>query len=154
MGMQLPKYEIKLCKIQEVSDSLHLLTRHWDELVTRKDVMVLNPDYNKYEKLELMGVLISLAAYHNGLLVGYSVNFLQKHLHYADLLCGYNDLLYIDEEHRRGSLGLNLIRETQRVLKERGAKLMLWHARVNTKLSAILPKLGCDVQEIIYSKEL
>lgn len=152
--MQLPKYEIKLCKIQEVADSLHLLTRHWDESVADKAVMILNPDYDKYARLEELGILISLAAYYNGLLVGYSVNFLQKHIHYSDLLCGYNDLIYIDEEHRRGSLGLNLIRETQKVLKERGAKLMLWHAKVNTNLSAILPKLGCDVQEIVYSQEL
>ena len=98
--MQLPKYEIKLCKIQEVADSLHLLTRHWDESVVDKAVMILNPDYDKYDRLEELGILISLAAYYNGLLVGYSVNFLQKHIHYSDLLCGYNDLIYIDEEHR------------------------------------------------------
>lgn len=132
---------------------MHLLTQHWEESARNKQLMILDPDYEKYDKLEEMGVLISLAAYSDGLLVGYSVNFLQPHMHYSKLMCGYNDLLYVDDSHR-SSIGLKLIRETQKVLKERGAKLMLWHAKVNTKLSAILPRLGCNVQEIIYSQEL
>lgn len=154
MGMQLPKYEIKLCKIQEVADSLHLLEKHWKESARNKSLMKLAPDYALYDLLELSGTLVCLGAYVENLLVGYSVNLIKPHLHYSTLLCGYNDLLFVDDEYRSSPLGLKLIKETKKELRIRGAKLMLWHAKEDTALSSILPRLGCKVQEIIYSEEL
>lgn len=154
METQLHNYEIKECKIKEVANSMDLLIKHWNESARNKELMVLKPDYSKYEALEASGITVSLAAYLDGKLIGYSVNFLQPHLHYSELMCGYNDLLYVDDAHRNSSVGLRLIRETVKELRARGAKLMLWHAKVDTKLSNILPKVGCKVQEIIYSQEL
>ena len=152
--MQLPKYEIKLCKVGEVADSMHLLTKHWEESARNKELMKLSPDYNMYNMLEANGTLVCLGAYIDKLLVGYSVNMIKPHLHYSTLICGYNDLLFVDDDHRGSSLGLKLIKETKKELEKRGAKLMLWHAKENTTLAILLPKLGCKIQEIIYSEEL
>lgn len=131
-----------------------LLEAHWHESARNKHLMVLKPDVARYQALEAAGSLLSLVAYVDDQIVGYSVNIVTPHLHYADLLCAHNDVLFIAKEYRKSPLGLKLIRETERAARERGANLMLWHAKQATNLSAILPRLGCKVQEIIYSKEL
>lgn len=65
-----------------------------------------------------------------------------------------NDLLFVAEEHRKTRVGLDLIRETEKQAFARGAEMMLWHAKENTSLSILMPKLGYSVQDIIYSKVL
>jgi predicted GNAT superfamily acetyltransferase len=131
-----------------------LLEAHWHESARNKHLMVLKPDVPRYRALEAAGALLSLVAYVDETIVGYSVNIVSPHLHYADLLCAHNDVLFVAEEYRKSPLGLKLIRDTERACKARGVHLMLWHAKEDTTLANILPKLGCKVQEIIYTKEL
>ena len=131
-----------------------LLDAHWNESARNKHLMVLKPDLARYQALEASGALLGLVAYMDDEIVGYSVNIVTPHLHYADLVCCMNDVLFIAKEHRQSPLGLKLIRDTERAAKARGVHLMLWHAKEDTALSQILPKLGCKVQEITFSKEL
>lgn len=131
-----------------------LLDEHWHESARNKHLMVLKPDVPRYQALEAAGALLSLVAYVGEEIVGYSVNIVSPHLHYADLLCAHNDVLFVAKAYRESSLGLKLIRDTERMAKARGAHLMLWHAKEATTLASILPKMGCKVQEIIFSKEL
>lgn len=147
------KFEIRVEKfsLEKVS---HLLKEHWEESSRNKEVMVLNPDKEKYIQLENAGNLVTLFAYYDEKVVGYSCNILTNHIHYADLLVAYNDVLFIDKEHRNSPLGLRLIKQTKKAVKEKGVKLLLWHAKENTPLSKILPRLGCSVQEIVYSEQL
>lgn len=129
-----------------------LFAAHWDEVALNKSVMTLKPDEFKYRQIEANGGLLMLAAFDDGKLIGYSVNFITNHLHYADLRVCSNDLLFLVSEHRAGRAGLSLIRRTEELAAERGAQMMLWHAKPNTALNAIMPKLGYEVQDIIYSK--
>jgi GNAT superfamily N-acetyltransferase len=132
-----------------------LQDEHWHESARNKHLMVLKPDVERYAALEAAGALLGLVAYDDhDAIIGYSVNILSRHLHYSDLNCAHNDVLFISAAHRQSPLGLRLIRETERAAKARGAHLMLWHAKETTALSAILPRMGCKVQEIIYTKEL
>lgn len=131
-----------------------LLDAHWHESARNKHLMVLKPDVERYQALEAAGSLLSLVAYVGDEIVGYSVNIISRHLHYADLIVAHNDVLFVAKEYRDKPLGLRLIRETERACKARGAHLMLWHAKEGTPLDQILPKMGCKVQEIMYSKEL
>lgn len=156
MGIQLSKYEIKEEMLGDRLTTLlsDLLVEHWIESAKNKSLMVLNPDIDKYSELEKLGALVSLFAYAKGEIVGYSLNFLQPHIHYKDLMCSYNDVLFIKKEYRESPLGLKLIRETERISRERGAELMLWHAKEGTTLDKLLPRMGCRIQEIMYCKEL
>ena len=153
----MPNYEIRVesvvGRIPEMRESL-LLEEHWQESSKNKHLMVLSPDIAKYENLDNIGNLSCLFAYLDDKLVGYSFNIITSHLHYSNLVCAYNDVLFVSKEHRSSSLGLRLIKATEIECKNRGAKLMLWHAKENTALSKILPKMGCNVQELIFSKEI
>lgn len=127
---------------------------HWDEIALNKQVMVLKPHVERYQALEDLGMLLLLAAYDGDQLVGYSMNFVMPHLHYADLSVCSNDLLYLKPTHRKGRAGLLLLAQTREHAKARGARLMLWHAKPDTALVNILPRQGCRVQDVIFSEEL
>jgi Acetyltransferase (GNAT) family len=100
-------------------------------------------------------MLLGLFAYEGADLVGYSVSiFNPSHLHYRSLAVVVNDVLYVKPEHRHGRAGLGLIRETERIAKDLGAKLLMWHAKPDTALAAILPRLAYGVQDVLFSREL
>jgi predicted GNAT superfamily acetyltransferase len=134
--------------------NLDLGREHYDEIARNKQIMVFNPDIERFQDIENSGLLLSIAAFDGDKMVGYSVTILSNHLHYANLNCAYNDMLYVHPDYRKGRVGLQLIRETQQRAKARGAQFMTWHAKESTPLAALLPKLGCKVQDIIFSEEL
>lgn len=148
-------YSIRDVGAEELLDQAHdLLVLHREELTTDKDLMVLNPHREGYLALEQAGALIVLGAYAGDELIGYSANIIGPNLHYGNLLMCQNDVLFIHPEHRGTSIGIRLIRETEERARLVGCNLMLWHAKPHTALDAILPRLGCKVQDVIWSKVL
>lgn len=150
--------EIRYVECDTVTDKIALCEalqeEHWEEIARNKHLMVLSPDIEQYRRLELGGRLFAIIAYVDEEIVGYSVNILNTNLHYSDLLMASNDLLFVGKAHRAGRMGMRLIQETERVAAKRGARMVLWHAKENTPLAGILPRTGCSVQDIIFSKEL
>lgn len=132
-----------------------LFEAHWQEIALNKQVMVLKPDLERYAQAEEAGALMCLAVVDpDGEVVGYSVNFIGPHLHYADLVVCNNDLLFLREDLRASRIGLRLIQQTEQIAAERGAQLMLWHAKEGTALAKLMPRMGYGVQDIIFSKEI
>lgn len=147
--------EIRLSNVDEMhARANELLREHWIEIARNKQVMVLKPDWTGYREMERQGKMLCLAAWDGDDMVGYSANFVVHHLHYADLVMCTNDVLFVTKSHRVGRTGIKLMRETERLAKETGAQLMLWHAKENTDLAAICPRMGYGVQDIIFSKEI
>ena len=55
---------------------------------------------------------------------------------------------------QRWAIRIAFIKGTEDHARSEGCKLMLWHAKENTALAKLLPKLKYGVQEIMYSKEI
>jgi len=148
-------YDIREVTATEMLENAEsLFAEHWDEIALNKKVMVLKPDAERYLAMEASGGLFILAAYSDDELVGYSVNFTMQHLHYSDLCVASNDLLFVSRGHRKSRVGLQLIKATEKLAKDRGASLVLWHAKPDTALVELMPRLGYGVQDIIFSREL
>tara|TARA_B000000557_G_C20752937_1_gene433821 strand:- start:539 stop:1048 length:510 start_codon:yes stop_codon:yes gene_type:complete len=149
------KLDIKLCTLDEVKGKLDLLfLEHYEEIARNKEIMKLKPNYPMYYATEKVGALFIHVAMQNDVFVGYSINFVSNHFHYADLKYCQNDVLFIKKEFRGGRVGLKLMKVTEQHAKSLGCKLMLWHCKENTPLNQILPRLNYGVQDIIYSKEI
>ena len=147
--------DIKLATVDEMLAQANILfEEHYEEIALNKQVMKLKPDKKAYQNMEEMRQIFIFSARQDDELIGYSVNFVLNHPHYADLKLAQNDLLFIKKEFRGSRAGLRLIKETEIHATSLGCKLMLWHAKENTTLAAILPRLKYGVQDIIYSKEL
>ena len=152
---RVPKTEIRLCTLDEfkvVADPL--FEEHYDEIARNKQVMKLKPNWPSYHAVDKIGWLFIYLAMQNDVCIGYSMNIMMHHLHYADLKVCQNDVLFVKKEFRGGRLGLRLLKVTEDHARSEGCKLMLWHAKENTALAKLLPKLKYGVQEIMYSKEI
>lgn len=149
--------EISPCTVADMANHAREMFReHWEEVAKLKHLMVLSPNWDRYGQLAVAGVLLAIAAWEGPRMVGYSANVITNHLHYRDLVVCQNDVLFVAQSHRKSSVGLRLMRETERLAAERGAKLVLWHAKPETTLDRMLGREGSgySVQDIIYAKEL
>lgn len=131
-----------------------LLREHWEELAKNKRAMVLKPDPVFYQRMEDAGVALALGCFRDEKLVGYSVSFVANHPHYSDLVVAQNDVLFVSREHRAGRTGIRLIQATEAAAKARGVDMMIWHAKRETDLELILPRMGYVVQDVFFSKVL
>ena len=147
--------DIRLSSIAEMREhGGELFRQHWDEIALNRGLMVLDPDWRRYELLEECGHLLCLAAWDGDVLAGYSVTIITAHPHYRHLVCANNDVLFVAKPYRLGRLGTQLIEATANHVRERGARLLLWHAKQGTPLEALLCRLGYGVQDVIYAKEV
>ena len=152
---RVPKTSIELSTLDNVKEVVgSLFEEHYEEIARNKQIMKLKPNWDVYKTAEEQGTLFTFLAMQNGVCLGYSANFVANHLHYADLLFCQNDILFVQKDHRNSRLGLKLMKATENHAKTLGCKLMLWHAKEDTTLAHMLPRLKYGVQDIIYSKEL
>ena len=152
---RVPKTEIRLCTLEKFKVKADpLFQEHYEEIALRKDLMELKPNWPLYDALDKSGSLFIYLAMQGDVCIGYSMNLVTNHLHYADLKYTQNDVLFIKKEFRGGRIGLRLMKATEDYAKSLGSKVMLWHAKEDTTLAALLPRLKYGVQDIIFSKEL
>ncbi len=116
--------------------------------------MEVAPNLEAYQALEQCGALLALVAYRGEEIAGYSINFIGPHMHYSRLRYAHNDALFVKHAHRGGKLGLRLMQETERLARQQGAAMMIWHAKPGTTLEKILPRMGYAVQDILFGKEI
>lgn len=150
-------HEFKELTVEQITSDpaiVDLFHSHWDEIALNKALMKLKPMLDKYYQIEANGMLLIIGAYADGELVGYSVNFMNQHLHYADLWTCMNDIVFIRKDMRKTGIGAGLLKRTEELAKQRGAQMMLWHVKENTALAALMPRIGYGVQDIVFSKGL
>lgn len=131
-----------------------LLEEHYQELTQHKEVVRLDPDWVKYYALEKAGVLMSLGAWEEGELIGYSVFFVHTHLHYKGLKTATNDVLFLRADKRLGMAGVRLIRESEKQLSKDGSVKIIWHVKYNTTLGPLLERFGYTPEEYTMGKIL
>ncbi len=145
--------EVSVKTIQDFNKGL--LEKHWEELASNKELIKLNPDWDKYYTFEKLGVIKSLAVFVEDKMVGYSCVILQPHLHYSDDLYAFVDVVYVDPEYRMSGVGLKLLNAIENQAKEAGASIIIHHVKTNhMTLGNILETLGYKQFEINYSKKL
>jgi len=131
-----------------------LFQEHYEEIARNKEVMKLNVNWPLYEALAETDSLFVYLAMQDNVCIGYSLNIVTNHLHYADLNYVQNDVLFVKKELRGSRIGLRLMKVTEDHARSLGCKLMSWHAKEDTTLAKLLPRLKYGVQDIVFSKEL
>jgi GNAT superfamily N-acetyltransferase len=147
--------DIKEIKItNHIEEVWPLFEEHRKELATHKHIMILKPDWDRYRSLEEINSLVTLALYDGDKIVGYSAILIYKNLHYSDLIDAFNDVLYVLPEYRKGRAGLKLIKMTEEVARQRGAHRILFHGKPDTVFSSLMPRMGYEIHDIVFGKEL
>lgn len=129
-----------------------LVMLHREEVGLYQDKFPLDVMWDFFSKLDEAGSLATITARKGGELVGYYIAFVQPHPHYQSTLFGINDVIFIHKEHRKGFVGIKLIKMAEKVLKEKGVKVMTIHFKTHLPFDPILERLGWDYAERLYTK--
>lgn len=136
------------------ADIIPLLEKHWEEVALNKEKIKLNPDWDAYANLEDAGILKIFTARDDRKLVGYFVVFVKSHIHYKDHLFCYNDVIFVDEEYRKGFTSTRLIKFAEKCLKADGVEVMIVNTKRHKPFDSLLVWLGYKHIENLYSKVL
>jgi L-amino acid N-acyltransferase YncA len=129
-----------------------LWEEHYAEIAVDKDRMPMRPDIATYRALEARGQLQIVVARDDGRMIGYILSVIRPHLHYADVLTGYEDAYFLTKPHRRGMTGVNLIREAVRHMKAAGVRKVFFMTKAALDMGRIFERLGFTKTDIVYSK--
>lgn len=137
------------------ADAIPLLEKHWKEIALNKEKIKLNPDWKAYADLEDADILKIFTAREDGKkLVGYFVVFVKSHIHYKDHLFAYNDILFVDEDYRKGFTSVRLMKFAEKCLKVDGVEVMVVNTKRHKPFDSLLIWLGYKHVENLYSKVL
>lgn len=126
-----------------IDEARPLLVRHWTEVARNKEAVPLDPNYDRYIKMEEMGLIRVYTARHMGAMVGYACYFVLPHLHYQQDLWAVSDILWLAPECRKGFAGIGLLRFVEQSLREEKVSVMHTTGKVeHPALLAILERLG------------
>lgn len=156
VSQQAVAVEIRESWVSEVRQKAGaLIAEHFAEIATHKASKPLDPDWAAYERAEQAGDLLVLAAFAGEEMVGYALTRIGMHIHSRELLTLHNSALFVGKEHRAGGVGVRLIRATEDCARSLQRKCFVsWHAKPDTALAAILPRLGYALEDLIFVKEV
>lgn len=136
------------------NDALPLLRAQYEELATFKDIP-FSPDLDVYEDMENAGRLRCYTARDDGTILGYLAFFVGFNPHYSTSFQAVNDIVYVDQAHRRGGLGRWLVEYAEEALKKEKVELITFHAKiVHPALQALLVSMGYPMTETVHSKRI
>lgn len=136
-------------------DCQELWKAHYSEIAVRKDQMAMKPDVAAYQALEASGALsIIVGRGPAGRMVGYILSVVRPHLHYADVLCGFEDAYFLAREERRGRTGIALLRAWEAEMRRRGCKLIFAMTKTEPRLdmSKLFGRLGFNQTDAVMAK--
>lgn len=146
------EYGIEQYSEELVEELKPLLEGHYQEVALHKEHIPLAPDWVRYKKLAEANALCIVGVRDNGRLVGYSVFYISKMMHYMTTTMASNDVIYLAPEYRNGFAGIRLIKVSEAELKKLGITKVLWHIKFAKDFRKILYRMGYIDEDAIVGK--
>ncbi|QDP53387.1 MAG: hypothetical protein Unbinned6805contig1000_49 [Prokaryotic dsDNA virus sp.] len=146
-------YKFQIEKLKDIIEEIKpLLEDHWEEVAWYKDKIKLNPDYDKYLKIEELDMVVVVTVRYNDKLIGYNINFINTNLHYSDHVFAVNDIVFLHPNHRHSGVALEMLSFTEEELKNRGVSVVTFHMKLAHPFKTLMEQAEFSPQEYIYSK--
>jgi len=127
---------------------------HYDALALDKELVPLDPDWDRYRELDARGQLCTVTLRAQGKLAGYCIMFVLPELHYRTTLSAKMDMFWVTPEYRGRMGGLRLFRTMERELKRRGCRRMFVGSKLHRDTSRMFEAMGYRHIEAWFSKVL
>lgn len=128
---------------------------HWQETEVHRHDVEFDINYERMFELDVQGKYVMISVEHTptATLVGNSSYVLETCM-YTQTLSAYEDVLYVSPDHRRGRLGVELIRYGEAVLQQLGAQEVTLSAKTVTNLGPMLVRMGYEQVGTLHNKRL
>lgn len=149
-------YVISREQFADAQPGIESLARaHWDE-IEGSDNPWLDVNWDLLQSLCDLGVLVSITVRdEQAVFVGYALYVLSPLTHSQGLTAAVQDMLYLRPDHRKGSLGIRFLRESEGILRAAGADEIVQSTRTSSEsLDSVLTRVGYTVTGTTYSKKL
>jgi len=146
-------YNVETLTDNLIEEVTPILEAHRQELQSHP--MKLNPQWDKYKLMEQLDSFMWLIARdESGAIVGYVAFIISPNLHYKDYIYAIEDVFYVVQDKRGTRIGINLVKKSEELLKERGVDIITHHAKLTNNFSPFLQRLGYNVTETMLAKRL
>jgi hypothetical protein len=126
-----------------------LFHAHYKEFEDKS--LPLNVDWVKFVKLNIRGVLNIITARENESLIGYIFTYVQTTTHHAETLLAATDLIYVKPRNSRGIVLRRLIKETEKMCRDLGAKKLYIVVKAGSPTAKLLRAMKFELTEETYS---
>src|ERR1700753_1245125 len=135
-----------------------LFPQHWGGGALNQDIIPLAPDWDKYYRLDVEGILQVLTArLPSGRLVGYAFLMVGPHLHYVTTRWGHVDMFWTDPTVRAGWTGVRLFKALIAGAKELGVVNLTLTTKLHfaeNRVTKLLQRLGFKPIETVHAMRL
>lgn len=150
------RYHIACERMADVVDEIKPLhAEHWAETETHRHGERLNPDYARFMDYERMGrfLLVTVREKDSGHMVGNYAAYLNYSTH-TQKLSATEDTLFLSRAHRRGRLGVELIRFSEYAMATVGVHELRVTVKLVNTVGPMLERMGYQPVETGYLKLL
>jgi hypothetical protein len=163
--------------VAETKDDIAtLIDLHYEELCAHKNVIKLAPDFDRYQLLEDMGKLAIFTVRDTDLLIGYSIFFVDSHIHYNNDVFANNDIIFLHKDYRNPftvkrwllswtrrmlmipkrskGIGEQLIDFSEEQLRHMRVTKVIWHIKFKLNWFPILARRGYAREDFTATKIL
>lgn len=149
-------YLIKCARVADYMGRLRTLhEQHWIETEGYHDVAGFNPDYQRGYDLEAQGRYLLIVAEDKttGEVVGNYGLYVSRSMHTQQLVAT-EDTLFVSRPHRRGRLGIALIRYGEKTLTQLGCVEMSVDVKLSNNVGQMINRMGYEPVGTKYTKIL
>lgn len=138
-----------------IEEVLPLLRAHKEEVAHFQDIE-LNPDWQRYNRLNEAGGLRIFTVRDCSMLVGYSWFFVSPNPHYKDSIQANQDIVYLRKDYRGKGKGRDFILWCDAMLEAEGVEVVYQHVKAKPELdfSPLLEGIGYELVDKILARRL
>jgi GNAT superfamily N-acetyltransferase len=143
-----------------LEEAAPLISDHWEEVGSFREVLSLNPMHDAYIRLEKGGHFHILVARNEERMVGYFTLIIIPHPRDQTKLLGKEDAIYVKPEYRGSLIGYKMMKMGVDRMLEEGVSIAMYHEKSHwqrvgvTGTKSFLERLGFEPHEIVYAKVL
>lgn len=131
-----------------------LVKEHYDEVHPIREVFDRDMDWDTYEKLEALGMFKIFTVRDADKLVGYLAVTVTPNIHSKGSFVACDDGLFVSKEYRGASIVKDLIRFTEKCLKDDGLKVFHIVGTTEKPIDALMKRMGYSAVETKFQKVL
>lgn len=128
-----------------------IFATYYKDLVPEHN-LPFEPHYAQYLAAQDQGCLACVTCRDNGKLAGMVVFFLTPYLYSRRHRIAIEDLYYLAEPYRKGTVGIKMLKEAEKVLKFNGASIINVVCKAHQDKTALYERLGYRYTEKHFSK--